>query len=171
MEKLTPKQVQEKLSKEKDAVCLVDVRGLDEFRSGHVPGAVCVPLDQIESGTASIPRDKLVILSCQAGRRSAKAKEVLKTRGFGNLVEMEGGFSAWSATGLPVDRLRNTIPVMRQVLITAGALVLTGSLLGIFVNQAFLTVPVFVGAGLTFAGITGWCGLAFLLERMPWNRS
>lgn len=171
MKKLSPTLVKEKLAAEREKVCFVDVRSEDEFKSGHVPGATCVPLDRIECGTAELPKDKLVILSCQAGKRSARAHELLLAKGYNNLVEMEGGFSAWAAAGLPVNRVRRAIPLMRQVLITAGLLVLIGSILGLTVNPYFFGIPLFVGSGLTFAGATGWCGLAYILERMPWNRS
>lgn len=60
---------------------------------------------------------------------------------------------------------------MRQVQIAAGSLVLIGVLLGLFVASGFFVVPAFVGAGLMFAGLTGWCGVANLLRIMPWNRS
>lgn len=171
MSKLSPSLVKEKLSAEGQKICFVDVRTEDEFKSGHVPGATCVPLDRIECGTAELPKDKLVILSCQSGKRSARARELLQAKGYENLVEMEGGFSAWAAHGLPVNRTRKAIPVMRQVLLTAGLLVFAFALLGLAVNPAFLAVPIFVGGGLAFAGATGWCGLAYVLERMPWNRS
>lgn len=171
MSKLSPNIVKEKLGSENEKVCFVDVRSEDEFKSGHVPGATCVPLDRIEGGSAELPKDKLVILSCQSGKRSARAHELLKARGYENIAEMEGGFSAWAAHGLPVNRVRKAIPVIRQVMITAGTLVFTGAVLGLTVNPAFFAIPLFVGAGLTFAGITGWCGMAFVLERMPWNRS
>lgn len=59
---------------------------------------------------------------------------------------------------------------MRQVQITAGSLVLTGVLLGLFVAPGFFGLSAFVGAGLIFAGVTGWCGMANLLRVMPWNR-
>lgn len=168
--KLVPAAVKERLETKKEKVCFVDVRSEDEFRSGHVPGAVCYPLDKIESGEVSVPKEGLVILGCQSGKRSARAREVLRARGYENLLELEGGFSAWAGAGLPVNRLTRAIPVMRQVMLVAGALVLSGTLLGIFVQPWFLAVPAFVGAGLSFAGATGWCGMAFLLERMPWNR-
>lgn len=60
---------------------------------------------------------------------------------------------------------------MRQVQITTGLLILTGVVLGWFVNPAFYALSAFVGAGLTFAGATGWCGMAMLLKAMPWNRA
>ena len=170
MSKLTAKAVKEKIDQDREKVCFVDVRSEDEFRSGHVPGATCVPLDKIESGEASIPTDRLVVLGCQSGMRSARANALLRARGLTNLVEMEGGFSAWAASGYPVRRLRKAIPVMRQVLLTAGTFVFVGTLLGLVVHPGFFAIPLFMGGGLMFAGITGWCGLAFLLERMPWNR-
>jgi rhodanese-related sulfurtransferase len=171
MNKLSPNTVKQKMASEQEKVCFIDVRSEDEFKSGHVPGATCVPLDQIECGKAELPRDKLVILSCQSGKRSARAHELLKAKGYENLTEMEGGFSAWAAHGLPVNRTRRAIPVIRQVMLVAGLLVLTGSILGLTLNSFFFAVPVFVGAGLIFAGATGWCGLAYILERMPWNHS
>ena len=171
MQKLTPEQTRQKLESESAKVCFIDVRSRDEFGSGHVPGAVCVPLDELSANDSTIPKDKLVILSCQAGLRSAKAYQLLRQRGFENVAEMAGGFSAWSAAGFPVNRLRKTIPLMRQVLLTAGLLVFTGSVLALTVNPLFVLLPLFVGAGLSFAGATGWCGLAMLLERMPWNRA
>lgn len=168
---LTPKTVKEKLDNERDKVCFIDVRSQDEYRSGHVPGSICMPLDTIENGTAQIPTDKLVVLSCRSGMRSAKAKEILRSRGYTNLAEMEGGYLAWTACALPTGRISKSIPVMRQVLLTAGIFVFSGTMLGLFVHPGFFAIPAFMGAGLTFAGATGWCGMAFILERMPWNRN
>jgi hypothetical protein len=62
------------------------------------------------------------------------------------------------------------IPLERQVLVAAGLLVLIGVLLGAFVHPGFYGVSAFVGAGLTVAGLTGFCGMALLLARMPWNK-
>ena len=59
---------------------------------------------------------------------------------------------------------------MRQVQIAAGSLVLAGVLLGAFVAPGFYALSGFVGAGLLFAGVSGFCGMARLLAVMPWNR-
>ncbi|WP_419866828.1 YgaP family membrane protein [Altericroceibacterium endophyticum] len=59
---------------------------------------------------------------------------------------------------------------MRQVQITAGTLILIGVLLAAFVAPGFIWLSGFVGAGLLFAGLSGWCGMATLLSAMPWNR-
>jgi hypothetical protein len=58
---------------------------------------------------------------------------------------------------------------MRQVQITAGGLVLLGTVLGATVQPLFYGLAAFVGAGLMFAGISGTCAMATVLRRMPWN--
>jgi Protein of unknown function (DUF2892). len=58
----------------------------------------------------------------------------------------------------------------RQVRIAAGALVVIGALLGLLVHSGFFAIPIFVGSGLVFAGITDTCGMGMMLARMPWNR-
>jgi hypothetical protein len=60
---------------------------------------------------------------------------------------------------------------MRQVQITAGSLTLLGVVLSLFVHPAFIYLSAFVGAGLTFAGLTGFCGMANFLALMPWNKN
>jgi rhodanese-related sulfurtransferase len=79
--------------------------------------------------------------------------------------------AAWSEAGLPLERLRNApLPLMRQVQITAGALVLAGLILSNTVAPAWILLTWFVGAGLVFAGVSGFCGMARLLTLLPWNR-
>ena len=73
MEKINPGLVRERMLDDKEKICFVDVRSEDEFRSGHVPGATCIPLDRLETSLAAFPRGQLVILSCQSGKRSAPA--------------------------------------------------------------------------------------------------
>jgi len=63
------------------------------------------------------------------------------------------------------------LPIMRQVQIVAGSVVLLSVLLGFSVDPRIGWVAAFIGAGLTFAGVTGFCGLAKLLALMPWNRN
>lgn len=59
---------------------------------------------------------------------------------------------------------------MRQVQIAAGGLILIGVVLGYAVNSSFFLLSGFVGVGLMFAGISGFCGMARLLDKMPWNQ-
>jgi rhodanese-related sulfurtransferase len=84
---------------------------------------------------------------------------------------MEGGIEGWKQAGLPVAHDRSQpIEIQRQVMIVAGSLVLLGVLFGHFLASQLYALPAFVGAGLVFAGISGWCGMAKLMAIMPWNR-
>ena len=77
--------------------------------------------------------------------------------------------TAWEKEGLPVKLGNAPFPLFRQIQIGAGVLVLSG-ILGSYVWHHMYWLSAFVGAGLIFAGITGFCGLGILLSRMPWNR-
>jgi len=73
--------------------------------------------------------------------------------------------------GLPVERGgTNVISLERQVRIGAGILVLIGVTLAWAVHPAFIAIAGVVGAGLVFAGVTDYCGMAMVLGKMPWNR-
>ncbi|MGK0740232.1 rhodanese family protein, partial [Yokenella regensburgei] len=89
----------------------------------------------------------------------------------GKVYLLEGGIDAWKQAGLPVIKdASQPLPLMRQVQIAAGVLILCGVLLGYTLSSAFFLLSAFVGAGLTLAGVTGFCGMARLLAVMPWNR-
>lgn len=84
---------------------------------------------------------------------------------------LEGGIDAWKAAGLEVEQdPTQPLELQRQVMIAAGSLVLLGVLLGYALSPWLFLLSGFVGAGLIFAGISGFCGMALLLQRMPWNR-
>ena len=153
---------------------LIDVRTPAEFREIHAVGAKLVPLDildikAVEAARAGRPGPVYVL--CASGIRATKAADQLRKAGLNEVQVVEGGTNAWAAAGLPVSRGRKTISIERQVRIGAGALVLTGVLLGWFVRREFFWLSGLVGAGLVFAGLTDICGMAILLAKAPWNRS
>ncbi|MCB0406251.1 MAG: rhodanese-like domain-containing protein [Bdellovibrionales bacterium] len=171
MSKLSSEQAKEYLAEREGEVCFVDVRSQDEFKSGYIPQSKCIPLPEISNRLNEFPKDRPILLSCQSGMRSAKARQLLESYGFSDIFEVDGGFSAWKRAGLPTSKKKKAgISIQRQVLLTAGTLVLSGTLLSHFVNPTWWLLPAFVGAGLSFAGVSGFCGLAKVLERMPWNR-
>lgn len=148
---------------------LVDVRGADEHARERIPGALNIPLDRI----GDLPCDgRPVVFHCKSGMRTAAhAAQLGAAAGGSPAYILAGGIDAWRQSGQPTLADRSQpLEIMRQVQITAGALVLAGVLLGMFVAPGFLGLAAFVGAGLMFAGITGWCGMASLLRIMPWNR-
>jgi rhodanese-related sulfurtransferase len=150
---------------------IVDVREPAEHRAEHIPGSRLVPLSRFEP--AQVPREegKTVVLHCKSGRRSATALQRLQAAGRADVVHMEGGIEAWKAAGGQTVRGASApIDVMRQTQIVIGTFVLAGVLLGVLVSPWFLILSGFMGAGLIFAGASGWCGMAMLIARMPWNR-
>lgn len=148
---------------------VLDVRSALEFESERIEGARLIPLDELEGRLDEVPDGAEVIVVCRTGVRATIAAEVLARAGHRPRV-LEGGMMAWRRARLPVREGRKRLPVDRQVQLIAGVMVLAGVTLGTLVNPWFLAIAAFFGAGLTFAGATGTCGLALLLLKMPWNR-
>lgn len=169
MKKLTPEQV-DPFQKEHGAHIL-DVRSPEEFADVHITGAHCIPLETLPHSSQHLPQDKPILVYCRSGKRSQEAIAKLKEQGFENLVQLEGGILAYEKAGGKVRRLKQGIPIMQQVQVAAGSLVLLGFMLGWLFHPAFLWLSAFVGGGLIFAGLSGYCGMAKLLNKMPWNRS
>lgn len=150
-------------------VTVIDVREPVEYASGHIEGSLNIPLARLSQ--ADLPSGPLVLV-CQSGNRSGRALQVLQSQGHPHPVaDLEGGVPSWEQAGLKLRRLRRApLPLMRQVQIAAGSLVLLGLILNATVAPAWILLSWFVGAGLVFAGISGFCGMARLLAAMPWNR-
>ncbi|MBC9251066.1 hypothetical protein A9179_12345 [Pseudomonas alcaligenes] len=160
-----------------EAQFIIDVRSPAEFRALHVAGARNVPLDRLEPRQLveqlrgqGLHSGAQLYLLCQRGQRAQQAAEQLKALLPGMQV-VEGGTEACVACGMAVDQnASGVISLQRQVQISAGSLVLLGTLLGTWLHPAWYGLAAFVGAGLTFAGLSNTCGMALLLARMPWNR-
>jgi rhodanese-related sulfurtransferase len=149
---------------------LIDVRSATEFACGHLPGAINIPLDQIELRTADLDPTRPIVLVCQAGTRARLAATLLEPV-FPNLTVLDPGTSAWIRSGNPIVCCTvSRWALERQVRLIAGLLVLAGILLGITVSPWFLALSAFIGCGLTFAGATNICPMGELLARMPHNR-
>ncbi|MDQ8190327.1 rhodanese-like domain-containing protein [Roseibacillus persicicus] len=170
MKTLHPHDIQ-KLLTESNAEAL-DVRTPVEFEEKHIDGAKHIPVDELPAQCGQLDPSKKYYLVCQSGKRAEKAHQILAEKGFGDLTILAGGVGAWEQAGLPLNRSeRKVLPLMRQVQLAIGLGVLTFSLLAYFVHPAFVFGAAFFGAGLTMAGATGWCGLALLLAKVPWNKT
>lgn len=147
---------------------LVDIRDPDEYAREHIPGAINLPVAQIDRFE---PGDGAVVFHCRSGARTQANAARLAAASTAPCTMIDGGIDAWRRAGLPmaVDR-RQPLEIMRQVQLIAGGLVLLGIMLGFLIAPAFFGLSAFVGAGLMMAGATGWCGLATLLRHLPWNR-
>ncbi|RDV06230.1 DUF2892 domain-containing protein [Sphingorhabdus pulchriflava] len=169
LHKLSPQQVRERI--DAGRAVLIDIREPDEYARSHIKGAQSQPLSVWEKAHLSVDPDADVIFTCRSGMRTTGACDRLAARVTGDAFVLDGGLNAWEKAGLPVETNADApLEIMRQVQIAAGSLVLIGVLLGFFVAPAWFGLSAFVGAGLTFAGVTGFCGMARLLMLMPWNR-
>lgn len=153
---------------------LLDIRGVDEYAHEHIAQASLLSLPDIEKGgkPQALSEQDVVIFHCQSGRRTAQNAALLAGAAVpAKVYLLEGGINGWKQQGLDVVKGKNQpLPIMRQVQIAAGSLILAGTILGYATSPLFFLLPGFVGAGLLFAGISGFCGMATLLAKMPWNQ-
>ena len=155
---------------------MVDVRTPGEFASGHLPGAVNVPLERIGSSLAelrSAAQRRPLLLVCASGARSEKGAALLASHGI-TAASLTGGTRSWTAAGHrlehPPGAVRAVWGMERQVRFTAGALVLLGLALGLLVHPSFQLLSAAIAGGLVFSALTDTCGMAVVLGRLPFNR-
>ncbi|MGW4298492.1 rhodanese-like domain-containing protein [Streptomyces sp. NPDC004376] len=160
---------------------VIDVRTPAEYATGHLPGALNVPLDRLRHALPELrhaaDRGDLLLV-CASGNRSANACRTLAEQGIA-AATLTGGTTAWAAAGHDLHqpaatatgtRTRARWSMERQVRCTAGALVLLGLLLGVLVHPAFEILAAGVAGGLVLSALTDTCGMALLLARLPHNR-
>lgn len=166
---LKPQEVADRLADGR--AVLIDIREGDEFARRHIKGALSRPLSAFDAAHLRIAPAKDVVFACRSGMRTTANCDRLVRSIDGEAFLLDGGLDAWSAVGLPLEVNRKApLEVMRQVQIAAGVLVLVGVTLGFLVHPGFFGLSAFVGAGLTMAGLSGFCGMARLLALAPWNR-
>ncbi len=169
LEKLDPKTVSDRIAS--GDLVLIDIREPDEFAREHIEGATSLPLSVMDKSGLSLNDGKHAVFHCKSGMRTDANCARLASHVNGDAYLLDGGLQAWKAAGLPTrEDTSAPLELNRQVQITAGALILLGVLLAVLVNSWFIGLSAFVGAGLMFAGLSGWCGMAQLLAIMPWNR-
>lgn len=151
------------------SVQLVDVRTALEFETEHIEGSINIPLDELGKRGGEIKKDRSAILVCRTGNRAGRAADLLASYGF-DVGILTGGIVDWKKAHLPLKEGRKRLSLERQVQLAIGAILLASVSAGWAVNKGWFIVPAFIGAGLTFAGLTGNCGLALLLAKAPWNK-
>ena len=169
MNLITAKNLKSKLANKE--IILIDVREPAEYNTENIPGSHLIPLSQMS--IKLVPSTSLpIVLHCQSGRRSLEACKKLSQQDPNlTLYSLDGGIIAWKEAGHEVKiGTKKIISIDRQTQIVTGALTLTGVILGGLIHINFYYLSAFVGIGLLFAGISGWCGMAKLLCVMPWNK-
>lgn len=82
---------------------ILDVREPSEFKDGFIAGAVNIPIRELASKIASLPKDKPIIVYCGIGHRGAMALVFLRGQGY-NAKSIQGGYKSWVAANLPVEK-------------------------------------------------------------------
>jgi rhodanese-related sulfurtransferase len=100
IDSISPKEASVMTSEQKAVI--IDVREDSEWNEQHIPGAIHIPLAQLNDRLLELEQYKQspVITQCKAGGRSAKAFDVLKLAGFSKVYNMDGGIMAWEKAGL-----------------------------------------------------------------------
>ncbi|MBI5836890.1 MAG: molybdopterin-synthase adenylyltransferase MoeB [Candidatus Eisenbacteria bacterium] len=94
---ITPRELQQRLDQDEDLL-LLDVREPFEHRIGTLPGALCIPLQQLPSRLSEIDRARTVVVYCHHGLRSAAAVRFLRDAGFPSALNLSGGIDVWAVT-------------------------------------------------------------------------
>jgi rhodanese-related sulfurtransferase len=160
-----------KMCLERREARIIDVREPLEYAAEHIPEAQLLPLSTFDPARVPQEAGKKVVLHCVMGMRSAQAGQKLLDAGFTTVYNFRGGIQAWKDAGYTTARGQRTpLSLQRQVQIVSGSLVLIGTLLGVIASPWFLVLSGAVGVGLVYAGVSGTCGMATLLARLPYNQ-
>ena len=103
-DQLTIENFQQEFVNNADAdYILIDVREIDEFESGHLPGAVNLPLSEFQFRMDEVDEDRTVILVCRTDNRSELAAQMLSANGYDNVYNLLEGTMGWMRRGLPIE--------------------------------------------------------------------
>lgn len=164
---------------------IIDVRTKMEHGEKRLTfGHALEPLDELKPTDFmmrhGLDKDSGIYLVCRSGKRAAQAAEKFIDEGFKNVHVVEGGILACEECGHKLEghltgsagnsNAKRPISLERQVRIAAGSIAAIGALLALVSNPLFAFVPLFVGCGLLFAGVTDRCGMALVLTKAPWNK-
>lgn len=153
------------------APTVVDVRTPAEYETAHIPGSINIPLPLVQAHADQLAGDLNgpVVLVCQAGGRARTAHAALAAAGAQQLAVLDGGITAFTATGADVRRGRTRWALERQVRLVAGGLVAASILASQrFPKARFLAGG--IGAGLATAAVTDTCAMGAALSKLPYNR-
>lgn len=103
IKRITARALADQIEKGKSPLIL-DVRTDKEWEAGHLDGSINIPLNHLEDQLGNVPQDRSVVVHCKGGYRSSLAASILKKNGVINLQDLVGGYDAWVASHLPVQK-------------------------------------------------------------------
>lgn len=158
---------------------IIDVREKDEFAIEHAENAINVPLSSFASmapGILNQLKDRKIVFMCRSGARAAQAQSIASQMGYNDAhtySNYAGGILQWKKDGGKTTSSlgqKSPLPLIRQVQIVIGVLVIAFGLLGALINPMYAYAAAAMGAGVLIAGATGFCALATMMGKLPWNR-
>lgn len=157
------------------AIHLVDVRTPAEFAECHVRGARLVSLDTLNPHrlVEELKRreGEPIYLLCKSGARATRAAAQFHAAGIAHVTVVAGGTDACVTAGVPVERgVRRGVPLEGQVRIGLGLFLLIVWICARYVHPGFDYVVPGFAVSMMITGYTGFCGMALILARAPWNR-
>ena len=165
---IQPTDLQKRLASG-EALRIVDVRSPLEFAGGHLPGALNIPLGDIDKSIPGVDASDRVVVVCHSGMRSLTAcQKVMDSHN--ELFNLVGGTSAWKAAGFEVE-IGPKAPrsLDRQTHLVAGLLLVTSFVLYRNVSSGWIYLALLPTFGLLLDALTGICPMTLILKQMPWN--
>lgn len=156
---------------------IIDVREKDEFKSERIKDSINIPLSQFSHDAPAILqnlKESEIVIMCRSGQRSQMAMDEIRKFHLNDkkFKVYEGGINAWkSANKEVIFGKSSSIPLIRQMQLGAGLMILSFFALSYLVHPNFIYGTLFVGTGLMFAGLTGFCTMMVILQKMPWNKA
>lgn len=168
---ITAKELKQLYETENLLIC--DIREADEYNREHIIGAKNTPISKFNADDFNeLSKHKKLVIHCQSGNRTRMNENRFKTILCNEILVLCDGINDWKKEGCDIAKNHKApLPLMRQVQITAGSLIVLGAILSLTVSINFIYLSGFIGAGLLFAGITGFCGMANLLMFLPYNKN
>ena len=84
-------------------IFVLDVRTPEDYQEAHLPGAILIPLDQLEIRSSELPRNEPILVYCRSGNRSAQAQSLLLGAGFSEIYNLDSGINSWIQSGYEVE--------------------------------------------------------------------
>ncbi len=154
----------------KQDTILIDIREPSEHKSSHIPGSINIPKDIFTQSLLNNLSNDNIVIYCKSGNRCSMLLQNLQLNDKQQVYHLTGGTNALPNDALSNSSSKKVLPLMQQVQVAIGILIIASYLLAFFVNYNFIYVPAILACGLIFAGLSGFCGLAKLLSKMPWNK-
>tara|TARA_B100001121_G_scaffold95670_1_gene84617 strand:- start:23540 stop:24130 length:591 start_codon:yes stop_codon:yes gene_type:complete len=140
-----------------EGVMVIDVRTMEEFKRSHIPGVINIPTEVVHDHEDLFKKQHVHVI-CNSGNRSAMVIRDMISKGIDNLTNVEGGMVSWVKSRLHISgKSKPVMPMMRQVMIVVGLMILSGVALHFLVSPKVIYLSGFVGLGLFYAGVSGHC--------------